>query len=1294
MHIAKFKKKVKRFISVIVAATMVTNMMPTISAFAATSTTTYSYNGYTVDYTVVNEWDNGQSVEVKITNTSEESILNWALKYNSDGIINGIWNAKILENQGDDYIIKNNDWNYEIAPNQSVTFGYTLTDDFSAPDLFELHSNRVDVKDGYTASINVTESWENGINGEIVITNTSSDNALEAWMLAFDSNFAINNLWNGRFVENENNHYVVSSEMWTNPISVGSSMVIGFTASIDTGVTAEISNCVLSEVQIESLEINWEDSTDTDGDGLPDVYEKNAYNTDHKNPDSDGDNLPDGYEVITSRTNPALPDSDDNGVTDGSEDYDTDGLSNYEEFVLGTNPYLNDTDEDYLKDGEEVNSYDTDPLNPDTDDDTILDSDEVLLGLDPTNPNDGDTPVKQYISEGELRINRYNEEFKISIELEASNNIKNYIKQDVSEYVGILSDNKAIVGTPIDIEYNAGVVINGTITFRLDQSFVDNNAPYYPELGLGMERYGIFVYDEDIGTLIPVECSYDEENYSITIDAENMGNLMVIDQESLLYDLGIMPEIETYDFTSVAMYNYEIAECEVANKLSMDNKAIDSSVVVNNEFVSETSEAETDNVGNSANEVTDYDDISFEELEAIINGNYGISTFSWFDKEPNSASTVMEQVDLVLVVDTTGSMGSQIFTVKSNIADLINDLRQDGISLYVSIVDYRDITCDGKYSTKVNNNSGEDFYNSNDEIITTIDNLKAYGGGDFEETAIDGLGNAYNLDYRNGATKFVFLITDATYKTENNFGIKDMKEISDKLSSKGIYTSVVTNPSYYKTYEDLTTVTNGTLISMYGDFCSDMYEFIYSKSTLDRVVIANSLVTGHFNEPLVKDGDCDTDFDTLSDSSEIDWGSIRINSDGSYTFPTWGELSRKSKYKLDGINMIYERMKDVPVIPALSNPFSQDTDKDYYPDDVDEEKTKANPMYIYDNGIDDSNFHKGVPIPDVTPDKFTDGVLLKESDVDNNKYYAQYSFKRAKNSIYKFVLKPEETSFYKISCNGATIDIYSEGWFGRRTYIECESNDSYLLNGGKEYTIELCVNYDNVYDVNFTIEQDNWVYAPHGGYDYTDMGYFSNETIYMDGDSIYNIIKEARKVMYNEEIEADLGAYLSSHTSSETNEIPEDVFYNMCNRDAELFIDMQVATTDDINGLMSNIGNIASVSGVVLLAFPQLQTTAIIVTLTGGATAVYSVLSGASLTMQGSIRDAMIEGEYNVEFTTATSTYHPYNNDFEFSVPVYSGWTENTYIYKFLHDRTKKDIVIAFDECRTVKFENGEWSYQ
>lgn len=251
MHNTKFMKKVKRLLSGFVAAAMVTTMLPTIPAFAATGTTTYTYDGYTVDYTVANEWDNGQSVEVKITNTGDESILNWAFMYDAKSEISDLWNATIVESNNTDYVIKNNGWNYEIAPNQSISFGYILTDDnFETPSDFELCSERIDLSGGYDVNVNIINSWDTGVQGELVISNTS-DSPIEAWTLTFDTNFAIDNLWDGRIIENTNNHYIIASEMWTNPIPVGGSTTVGFVGTKGVDVEAGVNNFTLSSVILD-----------------------------------------------------------------------------------------------------------------------------------------------------------------------------------------------------------------------------------------------------------------------------------------------------------------------------------------------------------------------------------------------------------------------------------------------------------------------------------------------------------------------------------------------------------------------------------------------------------------------------------------------------------------------------------------------------------------------------------------------------------------------------------------------------------------------------------------------------------------------------------------------------------------------------------------------------------------------------------------------------------------------------------------------------------------------------------
>ena len=243
--------KLKRIISGILAAAMSLTILPSIPAKAETGSKIYTYDGYQVEYTVQNEWTNNQSVQVTVTNTDDESILNWALKYDAKGEINGLWNGSVYKQQNTNYILKNAGYNYEIKPNQSVNFGYTLTGEaLTAPDKFEMCTKRADKTDGYNVAFNITDEWDTGFQGAITVNNTSSA-AIEGWMLSFDSNFTISDLWNGKIVSSNGTSYVVANEQWTSPIQPNSSVTIGFTASKTVGTTAVSENFKLSEVVID-----------------------------------------------------------------------------------------------------------------------------------------------------------------------------------------------------------------------------------------------------------------------------------------------------------------------------------------------------------------------------------------------------------------------------------------------------------------------------------------------------------------------------------------------------------------------------------------------------------------------------------------------------------------------------------------------------------------------------------------------------------------------------------------------------------------------------------------------------------------------------------------------------------------------------------------------------------------------------------------------------------------------------------------------------------------------------------
>lgn len=164
---------------------------------------------------------------------------------------------------------------------------------------------------------------------------------------------------------------------------------VTFTWTLDTVDNRSSANADRGHI-LDNIVLTGSVSTaaDTDGDGLPDIYEQTII-------DFDGGDAVDGLEDVMGT-----------GASPAVTDFDNDGSNDAGEWTNGTSPTNPDSDEDGFYDGAETDtgifvSYDygtntgntgTDPLDDDSDDDTLLDGVESGTGVFVDETNTGSDP--------------------------------------------------------------------------------------------------------------------------------------------------------------------------------------------------------------------------------------------------------------------------------------------------------------------------------------------------------------------------------------------------------------------------------------------------------------------------------------------------------------------------------------------------------------------------------------------------------------------------------------------------------------------------------------------------------------------------------------------------------------------------------------------------------------------------------------------------------------------------------------------------------------------------------------
>jgi hypothetical protein len=124
---------------------------------------------------------------------------------------------------------------------------------------------------------------------------------------------------------------------------------------------------------------------------------------------------------------------------------------------------------------------------------------------------------------------------------------------------------------------------------------------------------------------------------------------------------------------------------------------------------------------------------------------------------PSAPVQYPEALDLMLVIDTTGSMSDELNYLIAEFKSIVETVqaRHPGTSIHFGLVLYRD---EGdQYVVR-----SFDFVSSLDEMQTQLSRQSANGGGDYPEAMDQALETAINAQWRAGNTaRLLFLVADA-----------------------------------------------------------------------------------------------------------------------------------------------------------------------------------------------------------------------------------------------------------------------------------------------------------------------------------------------------------------------------------------------------------------------------------------------------------------------------------------------------------------------------------------------------